>query len=59
MMYVMWAIFKSLNYVDLWLVFLNLAYGMFYIAIRRNANRKIDLPLMHQINLGFRVKQYN
>lgn len=52
MMYVMWEIFKNPHYVDLWLMFLKLAYGMSYIAIGRNANQQMDLPLMHQINLG-------
>jgi len=39
-MYVMWVIFQEPHYVDLWLMFLKLAYGMFYIAIGRNANQQ-------------------
>jgi hypothetical protein len=37
-MYVVHAIFEGHHYVDWWLVFLKLAYGMFDIAISGNIN---------------------
>jgi hypothetical protein len=33
MMYVVWVIFRSHHYVDLWLLFSRLAYGMFHPSI--------------------------
>jgi hypothetical protein len=49
---VMWVIFKSRHYVDLWLMFTRLAYGMSYATCRRSANQQMILLLVHQVNLG-------
>jgi hypothetical protein len=49
MMFVVWIIFKGSHYIDLWLVFQRMAYGMSYATIERNINEKMILPSMHKI----------
>jgi hypothetical protein len=52
MMYVVWASFRSHHNVDLWQVFLTLAYGMFHATNGRNVNGQMVMPLVHPIDLG-------
>jgi hypothetical protein len=52
MMFIVWAIFKSYHYVDLWLVFLRLTCGMSHATNGRNVSWQMVLPLVHPIDLG-------
>jgi hypothetical protein len=50
-MYVVWAVFKSHHYVDLWSMFLKVAHEMSCATIIKGIGQKIILPYTHQINL--------